>query len=222
MFVDETNENLVEYVNHMGSDEEICDAARVSMNKRSDMYTVEQNNKLLRYLASHGHWSPFSHTSLKLRFNAPLFVARQLAKHQVGFAWNEISRRYVKTDIQFWLPRNLRKAAENVKQGSSDDVVCFNRDFISHLKTSSENALELYNDMVVLGVCPEQARMVLPQNMMTQWIWTGSLYAWYRMYELRSDSHSQKETQLYARMVDRICSKYFPIAWSELKDAGHR
>ena len=212
--------DLVEYVDHMGNDDAVCDAARVSMNKTSDLYTVTQNEKLIRYLAKHNHWSPFSHCTLKLRFKAPLFVARQLQKHQVGFAWNEISRRYVDTEPSFWIPQQFRKRAENVKQGSSQDTYEFNHLARVDLIKASENSLKIYNELITSGVCPEQARMFLPQNMMTEWIWTGSLYAWSRMYKLRIDPHAQFECQIYAKLVDEICLKYFPISWRCLNEVG--
>lgn len=210
--------NLVEYVDHMGDDDGVCDAARVSMDKSATSFTVTQNEKLLGYLARHNHWSPFSHCTIKMRFKAPIFVARQLVKHQVGFSWNEVSRRYVSTPPDFWLPMNLRLKAENIKQGSSDTIHPETSVLTALISQQTEEAQELYVDLLNCGVCPEQARMVLPQNMMTEWIWTGSLYAWHRMYKLRSETHAQFECQIYANLVNKICFKLFPLSWKALNN----
>jgi thymidylate synthase (FAD) len=207
---------IVEYVDHMGCDMAVCDAARVSMNKSSDLYPYASNVRLLEYLAKHNHWSPFSHCTLKLRFSAPIFIARQLAKHQVGFAWNEVSRRYVSSDPTFWEPECFRPSAENVKQGSAKGKHPGSDQFVDRFKEIHMAAEMLYSEMIAKGVCPEQARAVLPQSMMTEWIWTGSLYAWSRMYNLRIDAHAQAEVQEYAREVGLICAKYFPLSWSAL------
>lgn len=212
-----TEPELVQYVDHMGCDDAVCDAARVSMNKTADLYTVVQNHKLIQYLAKHNHWSPFSHCQMKLRFKAPIFIARQLMKHQIGFAWNEVSRRYVDEPPEFFVPSKFRMRADNVKQGSSDEP-CIGAEiegdfWIDHFY----NCADEYKHMIeVLKMCPEQARAFLPQAMMTEWIWTGSLYAWARMYNLRSDSHAQKEVQFYASRVAEEMTKYFPMSWNAL------
>ena len=209
---------LVQYVDHMGDDDAVCDAARVSMAKEADMFTVNQNYRLIGYLAKHNHWSPFSHCQVKFRFKAPIFVARQLQKHQVGFAWNEVSRRYVNDTPEFWLPDNLRIKAENIKQGSSSDIHTASPLFLMDMDTVISNASTLYQTMIDVGVCPEQARAILPQSMMTEWIWTGSLYAWSRMYSLRIDSHAQREVQFYASRIDEELMRLFPVSWEALKD----
>lgn len=211
-----TDDNLVVFLDCMGSDDSVCDAARVSMNKTADLFTVNQNERLINYLAKHNHWSPFSHVFIKMRFKAPIFIARQLAKHQIGFSWNEVSRRYVSSTPEFWKPTGLRLKAENIKQGSSEDISKSSNAFIDIMTMNAERDLALYNAMLEDGVCPEQARMVLPQSMMTEWIWTGSLYAWSRMYKLRSDSHAQREVQIYAYHVSNICRKHFPLSWNAL------
>ena len=209
-------EDLVTFVDKMGTDDSVCDAARVSMDKIADMFTVSQNERLIAYLAKHNHWSPFSHVHLKMRFKAPIFIARQLMKHQVGFAWNEVSRRYVKTEPSFWFPSDLRLSADNIKQGSSNDIHELSELWKSDIENLYNASSLLYESMVKNNVCAEQARMILPQSMMTEWIWTGSLYAWARMYNLRSESHAQREVQLYAGLVNTICRKHFPISWSHL------
>lgn len=211
---------MVDYIMHMGDDETVCNAARVSMDKTADMFTVNQNAKLITYLAKHNHWSPFAHCTIQMRFTAPIFIARQLAKHQIGFAWNEVSRRYVDTLPSFWFPESmeLRMRADNVKQGSSDVVHPESKNFMHRWENLHLHAEVLYRDMIDKGVCPEQARAILPQTMTTQWIWTGSLYAWSRMYKLRADPHAQREVQSYAHQVGEIASKYFPLSWNALTE----
>lgn len=212
-----TEPELVQYVDHMGSDDAVCDAARVSMNKSADLFTVGQNERLINYLAKHNHWSPFSHTSIKMRFKAPIFIARQLAKHQVGFAWNEVSRRYVSDEPEFWLPQTFRQKADNVKQGSIQDPINDSSLERAHWEIHYMRCLDHYDHMVKrMNMCPEQARAYLPQSMMTEWVWTGSLYAWSRMYNLRADHHAQREVQFYAHCVADICRKHFPLSWEAL------
>ncbi len=211
---------MLTYVDHMGCDESVCDAARVSMNKTADLFTVTQNERLINYLARHNHWSPFSHCVLKVRVTAPIFIARQLAKHQVGFSWNEVSRRYVSSDPEFWMPDEFRDKADNVKQGSSSTVNEYSQTYKTKLDNLCKYAAEIYGDMLKDNICPEQARAILPQAMMTEWIWTGSLYAWSRMYNLRADSHSQVEVRSYATAIGSICDKYFPLSWRALTNYG--
>jgi thymidylate synthase (FAD) len=213
-----TEPELVQYVDHMGDDDAVCDAARVSMAKNADMFTVNQNHKLIGYLAKHNHWSPFSHCQVKFRFKAPIFVARQLQKHQVGFAWNEVSRRYVDEQPEFWIPEYLRTKADNVKQGSSSEKHPCSDLYIVDLDTLVGQATIVYEEMIKNGICAEQARSILPQSMMTEWIWTGSLYAWSRMHALRIDSHAQREVQFYARRIDEELHRLFPISWDALKN----
>lgn len=210
----------VDYITHMGTDDTVCNAARVSFDKDADMFSVHQNERLINYLAKHNHWSPFSHCMVQLRFTAPIFIARQLAKHQVGFAWNEVSRRYVDTKPSFWYPESceLRMKADSVKQGSSNDIHPDSTEYMVRWDDLTDKASRLYSDMIENGVCPEQARAILPQSMITQWIWTGSLYAWSRMYNLRIDGHSQLEIQWYARDVDLIICNLFPMSWRALKE----
>lgn len=212
---------MVDYIMHMGDDETVCNAARVSMDKTADMFTVFQNAKLISYLAKHNHWSPFAHCTIQMRFTAPIFIARQLAKHQIGFAWNEVSRRYVSSEPTFWLPDSLelRMKADNVKQGSSNVIHPESKAFVKKWEDLHKYAETVYNEMIVNGVCPEQARAILPQTMVTQWIWTGSLYAWSRMYKLRVDPHAQREVQSYAEQVGDIASKHFPLSWNALTEA---
>ena len=203
----------VEYMDHMGSDLTVVNAARVSFDKEHEEFDHRTDRGLIKYLAQHNHWSPFAHCSVTFRVKAPIFVARQLVKHTVGFSWNEVSRRYVDNDPEFYFPGEWRSRAENVKQGSSDAAVPFLSD---PARVSVSQALSTYTYMLKAGVCPEQARMVLPQNTMTEWIWTGTLYAWARMCQLRLDPHTQKETRYVAEDIDREMSELFPTSWEFL------
>jgi thymidylate synthase (FAD) len=195
--------------------------------KRSSTTTVRTglkpaDQRLISYLATHGHWSPFSHAQASFRVAAPIFVARQLQKHTVGLAWNEVSRRYVDSEPTFYTPDRWRKRAENVKQGSSDEGVddylslwdfdTIEDDYHSHYMES----LAYYQHLLASGVCPEQARMVLPQSMMTEWIWTGSLYAFARVCNLRLDSHTQAESRIVADYISNDMSRLFPVSWNTL------
>lgn len=205
----------VEFMDHMGSDLTVVNAARVSFDKEHSEFDYATDRGLIKYLAKHNHWSPFAHCSATFRVKAPIFVARQLVKHTVGFSWNEVSRRYVDSEPEFFFPEVWRKSAENVKQGSSDEPVVMTMD---PAKASTAACLETYKYMLKLGVCPEQARMVLPQNTMTEWIWTGTLYAWARMCQLRMDSHTQKETQVVAQKIHETMWELFPTSWEFLMD----
>lgn len=224
-----TNKSTVEYIDSMGTDLTVVNAARVSFDKESnwepadgfDFTTMgaalsEKDKKLIKYLAKHNHWSPFAHTSIQLRISAPIFVARQLVKHQVGGVWNEVSRRYVDDEPVFYFPDKWRKRAENVKQGSSNEEV---EDFAYEwVEMLTEVCLEGYKAMLKAGIAPEQARMILPQNMMTSWYWTGSLLFFHRVYKQRTDPHAQKETQEVGHAIGEICNNLFPISWKALNE----
>jgi thymidylate synthase (FAD) len=222
------NESTVDYVDKLGNDLTVVNAARVSFDKASDYEyrrlsggtTMKQLNeadqKLLKYLAEHDHWSPFAHAQIQLRVTAPIFVARQLVKHQIGLVWNEVSRRYVADEPTYFLPTVWRgKPVNGAKQGSHGEVLLpdWLIDQINHLM---EGSVTVYNNLMYHGVAPEQARMFLLQNMMTSWYWTGSLYACARICTLRLDAHAQGETQDVAKQIDRICQVQFPNAWAEL------
>ena len=210
----------VELVDHMGNDLSVVNAARVSFDKEAANYTDAQNEKLLNYLAKHNHWSPFAHTSVQMRITAPLFVARQLGKHQVGLVWNEVSRRYVHDSPTLHLPDVWRARADNVKQGSSDTHSIQWLDRYTHINTAVykvyEASVALYQEMLSVGVCPEQARMVLPQSMMTTWMWSGSLLAFHRVWKQRTDPHTQAETQGIAYAIGDILSDLYPVSWKAL------
>ena len=229
----------VELLDHMGSDLTVVNAARVSFDKESEWGCVyyeddpkhpkfneicfelsDKDAKLIRYLAKHNHWTPFGHAFASFRIKAPIFVARQLGKHQVGLVWNEVSRRYVDSEPEFYVPSEWRKRAENVKQGSSDEVVEDNDNIVDVMADHFKTQAAIYNDLVErLGVCPEQARMVLPQSMLTEWWWSGSLAAFARVCKLRLDPHTQKETRDVAAMIDAELAKVFPVSWEALMGA---
>ena len=199
----------VQLIDKMGSDLSVVNAARVSFAKRKELLD-EKDEKLIKYLAEHDHWSPFGHTSLQFLIKAPIFVARQLVKHQVGLVWNEVSRRYVDDKPEFYIPFMWRKRAENKKQGSSNEEVEYDiTDFVSKSK-------ELYNDMLESEIAPEMARMVLPQNMMTEWYWSGSLMAFARVVNLRIKEDTQEETRVIATHIDKHLKDHFPISAKHL------
>jgi len=208
----------VTLIDHMGSDLTVVNAARVSFNKESqrekngNINDLRMEDKhLIKYLAKHGHWSPFSHCFLQFRIEAPLFVARQLVKHQVGLAWNEVSRRYVDYTPKFYTPQSWRKKADNVKQGSSDDTIDY------HIGSYTRSAIAEYERMLNVGIAPEMARMVLPQNMYTEWYWSGSLYAFSRVVNQRLDKTAQAETRYIADLISQAAARFdFKYSWKAL------
>lgn len=207
------------YKEKCGTDQRQCEIFR------GKKILYEEDKKLIKYLADHDHWTPFGHCTSTFRVKAPIFVARQLGKHQVGFVWNEVSRRYVDSEPEFYWPDKWRKRAKNKKQGSNDESAYLNwpdsfsvPDIYIKGKRWDICALEVYNDMLSSGVCPEQARMILPQNMYTEWYWTGSLAGWHRVCKLRLDEHTQKETQEVAQMISDQCAKLWPVSWEALNE----
>ena len=202
----------------MGNDDTIANAARVSYASTSSSYTLDQNNRLIKYLAENGHWSPFAHVQAQFRITAPIFVARQLAKHQVGLVWNEISYRYVKAEQSFWEPRVFRSDDKNIKQGSGDALISGMKGLMA--KSVYDSAISTssvaYKTLLGLGVSKEQARAVLPTAVNTQWYWTGSVLAFARICHLRLDKHSQAETREVAQQISDQIKVYFPEAWEAL------
>ena len=208
----------VTLVDHMGSDLSVVNAARVSFSKTSQWETIpeagptpgllkEGDEKLIKYLAKHDHWSPFGHGSLQFHIKAPVFVARQLVKHQVGLVWNEVSRRYVDDEVEFYQPEEWRGRPTNSKQGSSDDY-----------NQVIKSAQWTYKHLIEIGVAPEQARMVLPLSHMTEWYWSGTLMAFARVCNLRCKSDTQLETQMVANQIDKLAEEKFPYSWEALRD----
>jgi len=198
-------------MDYMGSDITVVNAARVSFGKKSNnTYTTDKDDKLIRYLAEHKHMSPFGHCFASFHVKAPIFVARQLVKHKF-LRWNEISRRYVDYEPEFYVPETWRGRAKDKKQGSAGEVK-------SNFSVNYYNleALKAYDQLLDEGVCPEQARMVLPQSMMTEWYWSGSLDAFADMCKLRCASDTQQETQEVANQISVKMHKLFPVSWMAL------
>jgi thymidylate synthase (FAD) len=216
----------VTYIDHMGTDLTVANAARVSFGKKSEMDTSDvwgppklkdKDAKLIRYLAEHKHISPFGHCFTSFHIKAPVFVARQLVKHKF-LRWNEISRRYVDSEPEFYVPRSWRGRSEDKKQGSSGEWYDEDLDFA--VEDGHTSCLNAYKELLENGVCPEQARMVLPQSMMTEWYWSGSLDAFADMCNLRCKGDTQAETQYVAWDINYEMTKLFPVSWRALRENG--
>jgi thymidylate synthase (FAD) len=202
-----------ELITHMGDDLLVVNAARVSFDKESEGFS-SFDGKLLAYLAKHNHWTPFSHPQITMRETVPIFVARQRFKHMVGFTYNEVSRRYVDDEPEFFIPDVWRSRPEgSVKQGSGAATV---EGWEGSYQEYCQRSLQYYQDMLADGVAPEQARMVLPQSMYTSYYVTGSLAAWARAYKQRIDAHAQKEIQDLAKQWDEVIKPLFPESWAVL------
>ena len=199
----------------MGTDLSVVNAARVSFGKKKEKFE-DGDAFLIKYLAEHNHWSPFGHCMLQFHIKAPIFVARQLVKHQVGLVWNEISRRYVDTEPEFYEVDKWRGRPIDKKQGSDGEVEKQGSCMYSKQMVEN-NAIIAYNDLLGAGVAPEQARMVLPQSLMTEWYWSGSLYAFARVCNLRCADDAQYETRSIANEIDTQCKIKFPVSWKELR-----
>lgn len=223
-----------------GDDLDVVNAARVSYNKESEWEywsgdrqltaregklqlayrrLSKQDKKLIQYLAKHKHFSPFNHSFIKVRVKAPIFVARQLVKHEY-MTWNEVSRRYVDEEPEFYFPNRWRERAENTKQGSGGPVSIGTNIYVSgYFDESVRTSLLCYQNMLENNVAPEQARMVLPQNLMTEWMWSGTLKAFAKMLSLRLDPHSQAETREVAQKIRELVEPVFPVSIPALLDA---
>lgn len=212
------------YIDHMGDDLRVTNAARVSFSKESKEFTWRENVEkgsdegLISYLADHNHWTPFSHCQITLREKVPIFVARQRFKHMVGFTYNEVSRRYVDDTPEFYIPDVWRSRPNgSVKQGSGENI---SGPALGVIESEYEIALdkirEVYNELLRQGAAPEQARMILPQSMYTEYYVTGSLAAWARAYKLRIDPHAQQEIRELAEMWDKVIEPLFPVSWGAL------
>ena len=215
-----------DYISHMGSDLTVVNSARVSFAKEStwEYHDGASNNdtlspadrKLINYLAKHAHTTPFTHPQITLRETIPIFVARQRFKHVVGFTYNEVSRRYVDDTPEFYVPEVWRSRPEgSVKQGSGGPVQ-HNMHVSDKYSIFIEKAKQLYQDMLDMNVAPEQARMVLPQSMITSYYVTGSLAAFARAFKQRIDSHAQKEIQVLAEQWDAVIAPLYPVSWAAL------
>lgn len=226
-------ENIqVEYLDHMGDDLRIANVARVSFAKWKEQFD-ERDKGLLEYLATglltdertdyekmaktHTHWSPFAHCFLSVRVGAPIFLSRQLVKHQVGLSWNEESRRYISNEPAYWIPENLHQRPDgSIKQGSGkihDDNNSLTKQITDHFEAS----LLLYQKLLADHVAPEEARMVLPLNTMTHWVWSGSLMAFFRVYLQRVDGHAQLAAQEFAEKLGFVLEEKFPVSFGIFK-----
>jgi thymidylate synthase (FAD) len=226
----------VELLDTMGTDLDVVNAARVSFDKESywesddtePNYLGDRDARLISYLATHGHWTPFSHCYAKFRITAPIFVVRQLFKHKVGLTENEVSRRYVDSKPKFYTPVVWRMKAENVKQGSSDEQLFGYEVITDGRKEWSTPAIEYaefieycdkkYNEAIAGGMCAEQARMFLPLGLMTEWIWSGSVSSFARVYKQRTSEHAQHETRTVAHAIGNELRELFPISWKALTE----
>lgn len=206
-------------LNHMGTDMTVADAARVSFHKTSSEFTEEQNHKLINYLAKHKHYSPFGHCFASFHVKAPIFVARQLLKHEY-LRCNEVSRRYVDDTPEFYMPEVWRGRAKDKKQGSSGPIESGQTWLTEDYENALEACLIAYELLLKGGVAPEQARMVLPQSMMTEWYWSGSLDAFANMCKLRCKPDTQEETRLIANQISEQMLDKFPVAWSALNGSN--
>lgn len=244
-----------EYIDHMGSDLSVANAARVSFDKvttwevgTEDDHHVEEwgvgrydgeiyywklpeaDAKLIRYLAKHDHWTPFAHNSISLRMSAPVPIRTQCFKHKQGLVENEESRRYISGTPEVFYPETWRKAPTNgAKQGSSDEEIIWLKEDQWMMTTSVKAAyrdavghsMQIYARMIESGVCPEQARFVLPQGCEVNWIWTGNLYAFANFYLKRTEAHAQKEIRDLAEEVGKIMQPLFPVSWDALVGEKH-
>jgi thymidylate synthase (FAD) len=200
----------------LDNDLTVVNAARASFGKEKEVFD-EADAKLIRYLAKHQHIMPFAHPHIRFRIAAPIFVARQLAKHQIGGVWSEESRRYVDDKPDIYEPVRWRGRADNVKQGSGGHLPLA----AAKLADNAYNvamiaAVHAYDRLLELGVAPEMARGVLPQAAMTTWIWTGSLLFFARVCKLRLDAHAQAETREVAEKIAELCAEVFPVSWEAL------
>lgn len=215
----------IKYVDHLGDDLTVVNAARVSFSKFSEEFS-DKDKGLVNYLAKHGHWTPFAHPQITLHTKLPMFVQRQFDKHQVGFVVNEVSRRYVDDTPEFYRPSVWRGRPDgSIKQGSSSAEYRDRLDIGGRSGTVSEmvddvldDVRQLYEQMIAGGCAPEMARMVLPMSMYTETWKTGSLMGWANCYKLRSDSHAQLEIQEVARQIDEVIRPLYPVAWGALVD----
>lgn len=233
----EADQITVELLSYDASDAAVVNTARVSFAGEGFWHELPKDykndpNKLIKYLADHKHTTPFRHNSFSIRCKAPIFIARQLGKHQAGLSWNEVSRRYVDSGLEFYVPEIWRsRPVGSLKQGSGIDVVDtlkweepsidgdpipmvqnIHQAYDDHIK----NSINLYEIMLSNSVTPEQARMVLPQSMETTWIWTGNLMSLAHCYNLRKDGHAQVEAQYFADALDAAIGSIMPVSWESL------
>jgi len=225
----EDNKGFVELLAVFGDDLTIVNAARVSFHKESAMEKVldEKTNtetlklskpdtRLIQFLAKHNHITPFFHPIIRFRIKMPIFVVREWYRHGIGFARNEVSRRYVTNESEIFVPEHLRMRDKNVKQGSKSETIPDNEKYVQQMQKYCKKAQEYYNSLLENNVCPEQARMILPQSMYTEFIETASLAAYARLVNLRIEASAQREIQVYAQHIDTLVKEKFPVSWPAL------
>ena len=207
-----------EYIDHMGSDASVVKAARVSFAADGLEFDGGRDSGLINYLAKHHHWTPFAHTSITVRMTAPVPIRTQCFKHKVGFSENEESRRYISSSPKFFIPQQFRKHPEgSVKQGSGEDMhPTGNKYWRRHFQSNNSMCLDSYEMAIAGGMCPEQARFLLPQGMEVSWYWTGSLSAYARFFTQRTDPHAQQEIKILALEVGEILKPLYPVSWGAL------
>jgi thymidylate synthase (FAD) len=213
-----------ELISYMGSDLMVANVARVSFNKESTEFTYRKDKSkgsdegLIEYLAKHNHWTPFAHPQIQLRMKAPVPIRTQCFKHKQGFVENEESRRYIESEPELFIPEDFRKAPEGNKKQGSEGVHEHSGEWLNRYQGVCYDAIALYLAMIGDNVAPEQARLVLPQGVYVNWIWTGSLAAFARFYNQRIDNHAQKEIQDLAKEVGSIITPLFPVSWKALTE----
>lgn len=218
------SEIKVELLDSMGDDLDVCNAARVSFAKETQWAAMEAGEgmlaagdiKLINYLAKHDHWTPFAHTALKFRVAAPVPIRTQCFKHKIGMVENEESRRYISTTPEIFIPEFFRSKPEgSIKQGSGDKHRQSDN-WLEEYKRVTRHAVSIYEVMLADGVCPEQARFVLPQGAIVNWIWTGNLVSFANFYNKRTDTNAQREVQVVAELVGKEVERIFPVSWAAL------
>ena len=207
----------IEVLETFGSDLTVVNAARVSFAKEVEVMT-ERDGKLIQFLADHDHISPFFHPQVRLRIKMPIFVAREWFRHTIGLSRNEVSRRYVDSRPEVWYPsvEGLRERDPKLKQGSKETAVSGSDALVAEIRAAGEGAIAFYESLLARGVAPEIARSVLPQGMYTEFIETGSLAAYARIWALRTDPGAQREIQAYARAIEALLMPSFPVSWKAL------
>lgn len=206
----------ISLVDSMGSDLSVVNAARVSFDKVSEEFDGK-DEKLVQYLAKHKHMTPFRHNAIQIRCKAPIFIARQLGKHQAGLSWNEVSRRYVDSEPDFFVPEAWRKRpGKSIKQGSTGVVQPQNIHRLAYHE-NMEASIIYYNKLLEAGVAPEMARMVLPQSMLTEWYWTGNLLSFMHVYNERVEEGAQLEAQAFGHELGAILKELFPVSFEALR-----
>jgi thymidylate synthase (FAD) len=212
---------MIELLDYMGTDLTVINAARVSHDKWHTEFQEVEDTRLIKYLARNNHFTPFAQPVVQFRITTPIFVARQFFRSNIGTTRNEVSRRYVESEPEFYVFERYRdRPTGSLKQGSGADVSDTLHEHCRDLQEDVEDlAMENYKEMLGLGIAPEQARALLPQTMMTSWVETSSLYFWARFCNLRLGEHAQEEIKIEARQISSELGKLFPVSWTALMEA---